>query len=158
MKNEVKKMILKVTPNGVYEKYKKAKNNRHVTIYKKNSKFHKYNDQYKKVSVIIPNYNYEKYIEERIDSILFQTYPIYELIILDDKSTDNSVARIEEIIKKHAEISIKFVKNEKNSGSVFSQWQKAFTLATGDYVWIAEADDSCNSHFLENIMRSFEDE
>ena len=158
MKNEVKKMLLKVTPNSVYEKYKKTKNNRHVTIYKNDSEFHEYNDQYKKVSVIIPNYNYEKYIEERVDSILFQTYPIYELIILDDKSTDNSVAKIEEIIKKHPEIAIKFVKNEKNSGSVFSQWQKAFTLATGDYVWIAEADDSCNSHFLENIMRGFEDE
>ena len=53
----------------------------------------------KKVSVVIPNYNYENYIEERIDSILMQTYPIHELIILDDCSTDNSVNKIEEIIK-----------------------------------------------------------
>ena len=53
----------------------------------------------KKISVIIPNYNYEKYIIERIDSILNQTYPIYELIILDDCSTDKSVDLIENKIK-----------------------------------------------------------
>ena len=53
----------------------------------------------KKVSFIIPNYNYEKYIIERIDSILLQTYPIYEIIILDDCSKDNSV----EVINKKIE-------------------------------------------------------
>ena len=136
MKTKIKKAILKITPDFVYEKYRDAKANKHVTIYNQNSKFTKYTSKYKKVSVIVPNYNYEHYIEERIDSILFQTYPIYELIILDDKSTDNSVEKIEQIIKKHQEIKIKFIKNEKNSGSVFSQWQKAFSLAKGDYVWI----------------------
>ena len=60
----------------------------------------------KKVSVIIPNYNYEKYIIERIDSVLMQTYPIYELIILDDCSTDNSINVIEEKIKNIKDIKI----------------------------------------------------
>ena len=54
----------------------------------------------KKVSVIIPNYNYAKYIGKRIDSILRQTYPIYELIVLDDYSTDNSVKIIEKKTRK----------------------------------------------------------
>ena len=53
----------------------------------------------KKVSVIIPNYNYENYIEERIDSVLKQTYPIDELIVLDDKSTDDSVKVAKSILK-----------------------------------------------------------
>lgn len=110
-----------------------------------------------KVSVIIPNYNYEKYIVERIDSILFQTYPIYELIILDDCSTDNSVNVIKDKISKEKNKNIKLVENSFNSHSVFSQWQKGFNLATGDFVWIAEADDSCNCHFLENVMKGFID-
>ena len=58
----------------------------------------------KKVSVIIPNYNYANFIIERIDSILMQTYPIYEIVILDDCSPDNSVKvinkKIDEIKKE----------------------------------------------------------
>lgn len=155
MKKKIKKVLLKVTPNFVYKAYKNKKDNKKVSIYKHAARKKNIINS-KKVSVVIPNYNYENYIEERIDSILMQTYPIHELIILDDCSTDNSVNKIEEIIKKHPDVNIKFVKNEKNSGSVFSQWQKAFSLSTGDYVWIAEADDSCSHYFLENVMRGFE--
>ena len=103
---------------------------------------------HKKVSAIIPNFNYEKYLDERIDSILFQTYPVSELIILDDCSTDHSVQLIEERIRANRTgIPMKLIKNDKNSGSVFAQWQKAFASATGDYVWIAEADDSPSKSF-----------
>ncbi len=114
----------------------------------------------KKVSVIIPNYNYADFIVERIDSVLFQTYPIYELIILDDASTDDSVKVIEkkisEIKKNYPHIKVIFAPNKKNSGGcVFSQWQKGLKLATGDYIWIAEADDSCNARFLETAMEKF---
>ncbi|MBD9115160.1 glycosyltransferase [bacterium] len=155
MKKKIKKVLLKVTPNFVYKAYKNKKDNKKVSIYKHAARKKNIINS-KKVSVVIPNYNYENYIEERIDSILMQTYPIHELIILDDCSTDNSVNKIEEIIKKHPDVNIKFVKNEKNSGSVFSQWQKAFSLSTGDYVWIAEADDSCSHYFLENVMKGFD--
>lgn len=114
----------------------------------------------KKVSVIVPNYNYADFIIERIDSILLQTYPIYELIILDDASTDDSVEVIEdkiaEIKKEYPDIRVTFAPNKKNSGGcVFSQWQKGLGLAHGDYIWIAEADDSCNAKFLETAMKKF---
>lgn len=117
--------------------------------------------QSRKVSVVIPNYNYGKYIIKRIDSILKQTYPIYELIVLDDCSTDNSVEVIEkklvEVREKHPKLKVSFVKNEANSGKAIAQWRKGFRLATGDYVWIAEADDLCSRKFLEEVMKGFDD-
>lgn len=117
--------------------------------------------QDKRVSVVIPNYNYGKYIASRIDSVVKQTYPIYELIVLDDCSTDNSVdvieKKLDETREKHPEIEISFVKNKVNSGKAISQWKKGFKLARGDYVWIAEADDSCSKRFLEEAMKGFDD-
>lgn len=133
------------------------KRNQKVNIYKEKVK-HKVIENPKKISVVIPNYNYENYIIERIDSVLRQTYPIYELIILDDNSKDNSVSVIEEKIKTiDNNISVKFLPSKVNSGNVFNQWQKAFALAEGDFLWIAEADDSCSATFLEHIMEGFKD-
>ena len=135
--------------------------NKKINIYKHPKKKLNINNP-KKLSVIIPNYNYSKYIIERIDSILMQTYTIYEMIILDDCSTDNSVEvinkKIEEIKKDYPNIKIQFIVNEKNSGGcVFKQWKKGFDLATGDYIWIAEADDSCENDFVENLIKPFDD-
>ena len=117
--------------------------------------------QNKKVSVIIPNYNYGKYIARRINSVVKQTYPVYELIVLDDCSSDNSVEVIEkklaEVREKYPGLKISFVKNEANSGKAIAQWRKGFELATGDYVWIAEADDLGSRRFLEGVMRGFDD-
>ena len=108
----------------------------------------------------MPNYNYAKYLKGRIKSILKQTYPIYELVILDDKSSDESEIIIEAEIKKikirHPEIKVQFVKNEKNSGKAMAQWKKGFELATGDFVWIAEADDLSSRRFLEEAMKGFD--
>lgn len=118
----------------------------------------KYSGSSKKVSVIIPNYNYENFIVDRIDSVLNQSYPIAELIILDDCSTDNSVKVIEERVSKiDNRINVKFIKNKKNSGNVFLQWKKGIEEASNDYFWIAEADDLCSPYFLEKVMKAFDD-
>ncbi len=130
--------------------------NKKIDIYAKN--LNKYEGEIKKVSVIIPNYNYENYIIQRIDSIMNQTYPIYELIILDDKSTDNSVAVIENKIENIKNINVKFIKNKKNSGCVFKQWKRGINEVKGDYFWIAEADDLSDPRFLETAMKAFSDE
>ncbi len=112
----------------------------------------------KKISVVVPNYNYAKFMYQRIYSILNQDYKIYELIILDDSSTDNSRDLIDEIKEKLSPyIFIKTCYNEKNSGKAFIQWEKGVNLATGDYIWIAEADDYCKSTFLKNVMRLKDD-
>lgn len=116
----------------------------------------------RKVSAVIPNYNYADYLRGRVDSIISQKYPIYELIILDDKSTDDSIAVIREIMndlkKRRPELKVRFVPNEENSGNVFKQWEKCFEESAGDYVWICEADDLCNKHFLNAAMRAFNED
>lgn len=99
------------------------------------------------VSVIIPAYNHSQYLRERIDSVLNQTYSDFELIVLDDCSTDNSREIIMEYGSKFPDIIICF--NETNSGSPFSQWNKGVRMAKGEFVWIAESDDSSDPHFLE---------
>lgn len=110
--------------------------------------------EFKKVSVIIPNYNYEKYLKLRINSILKQTYPIYEIIFLDDASTDNSVKNAEGYLE--GELNVQIIKNGMNSGSAFKQWLKGLQMAKGDYIWIAEADDLCEDTFLEELLSCFE--
>lgn len=126
-----------------------------IDIYSKN--FKKIEGNVKKVSVIIPNFNYQDFIVERIDSVLRQTYPVFELIILDDKSTDNSVKVIKEKIKEIKDVKVKFIENKKNSGCVFKQWKKGISEVSGDYFWIAEADDSAEPNFLETAMKAFDD-
>lgn len=102
------------------------------------------------VSVIVPNYNYARFLPQRIESILNQSYPNIELIILDDNSTDNSKAIIEQY---RSDKRVKhIVYNEKNSGSTFIQWDKGFKLSSGEFIWIAECDDYADHHFLEKIV------
>lgn len=128
-----------------------------VNIYERFSD-NKVTNNIKKVSVIVPNYNYSAFLNERIDSIIHQTYPVYELIVLDDCSTDNSKEVIEKKLSEITDIKTKFIPNEKNSGLVFSQWQKGIKEVTGEYFWICEADDSADPTFLETVMKGFEDE
>lgn len=130
-----------------------------MDIYQAQNAYPRLQDVSRAVTAVIPNYNYERYLNERIDSILFQTYPVQEIIILDDASTDGSVALIEDRIRNnHSGIPIRLIRNAENGGNVFAQWDRGFTYAQTPYVWIAEADDSCDSRFLETVMRGFEDE
>ena len=136
---------------------KKLRRTEKINIYERKSA-DKVECEVKAVTVVIPNYNYKCFLRERIDSILFQTYPVKEIIFLDDCSSDGSIEYIEEVISNNQTgIEMFFVKNQKNSGSVFAQWQKAFELAKNEYIWIAEADDSCNKRFLETVMKGFDD-
>lgn len=108
------------------------------------------------VSVIIPNYNHAKYLDERIQSVLNQTYQNFEVIILDDKSTDNSLDVINKY-KDNPHISHIVVNNE-NNGSTFKQWHKGFELAKGELIWIAESDDKCEKELLETLVQFFKKE
>ena len=105
------------------------------------------------VSVIIPNYNHARYLKQRLDSVFNQTYQNFEVIILDDCSTDNSMEIIEQY-KGNPHLS-RIVVNESNSGSVFKQWDKGINLANGELVWIAESDDYCELNLLKELVNAF---
>ena len=106
--------------------------------------------EHPKVSVIIPNYNHALYLDERIQSVLNQSYDNLEIIILDDMSKDNSRKVIEKY-RKYPKIS-HILYNETNSGSTFRQWEKGIKLAKGEFIWIAESDDYCEPSLLEALM------
>ncbi|WP_282410721.1 glycoside hydrolase family 99-like domain-containing protein [Pseudomonas sp. PS02303] len=110
-----------------------------------------------KVSVIVPNYNHERFLNQRLDSIYGQTYQNIEVILLDDCSTDQS----RKLLNKYASANPETTRtlfNEVNSGGPFRQWAKGIKAATGDLVWIAESDDYCDERFLEELVSTFEDE
>jgi glycosyltransferase involved in cell wall biosynthesis len=103
-----------------------------------------------KVSIIIPNYNHAQFLEERIESVLNQTYQDFEIILLDDCSTDSSLEILSRY-ESHPKVS-HFDVNQQNSGSVFKQWVKGIKLAKGEFIWIAESDDVAHLHFLEKMI------
>lgn len=108
------------------------------------------------VSVIVPNYCHSRFLSQRLDSILNQTYPNFELIILDDCSPDDGASKA--VIEKYRDnphVS-HIVYNEVNSGSTFKQWDKGINLAKGELIWIAESDDYCEPVFLERMVKEFE--
>lgn len=107
------------------------------------------------VSVIVPNYNHSAYLTERLDSILAQTYQDFEIILMDDCSTDNSRDVIERY-RNHERVS-HIVFNEANSGSTFSQWAKGIRLAKGKYIWIAESDDWCEPELLDTVINGMDE-
>lgn len=106
-----------------------------------------------KVSIVLPNYNYARYLDERIQSLLNQTYTDFELIILDDASTDNSI----EVIEKYtADPRVKTKFYTENSGLPYKRWNDGADLAQGDYLLIAGADDSCQPTLLEKLVDKLE--
>lgn len=108
------------------------------------------------VSVVIPNYNYERFLLQRIYSILSQKRKIGEIIILDDNSSDNSVALAKKIERNIGHlVPVRLINNKKNRGT-FRQWERGFSVAKHDYVWIAEADDYCDTAFLDQVLSPME--
>jgi len=108
-----------------------------------------------KVSVVIPNYNHARYLRQRVESVLGQTYQDFEVILLDDCSTDNS-REIFASVKDNSKVRVEF--NAKNSGTPFKQWNKGVQMARGRYIWIAESDDYADSRFLAQMVPILEEQ
>lgn len=103
------------------------------------------------VSVIVPNFNHAEFIEQRLESILTQTFRDFEVIILDDCSEDNSRDLLLSY-KSHSKVS-HCIFNEVNSGNTYKQWNKGIRLSRGRFIWIAESDDFCEANFLEEMLK-----
>lgn len=98
------------------------------------------------ISIITPNYNSSSYISQTIESVLQQTYPHWEMIIVDDCSTDDSIHIIEKYIQN--DTRIKLLKLEKNSGPVVAR-NHGITNAKGRYLTFIDSDDIWINNFLE---------
>ncbi len=102
-----------------------------------------------RVSVVVPNYNHGAFLPERLESIFRQTYADFEVILLDDASTDGSLQLLQ---KYAARPNVRLLINETNSGSPFHQWNRGVEQAQGEFVWIAESDDSARPEFLRKMV------
>lgn len=108
-----------------------------------------------KISVVVPNYNYAHCLAGRLNSIFDQDHPLWETIVLDDASTDASFDVVHEVAQAR-DRDVTLVINDRNSGSAFRQWARAAETATGDFIWIAEADDLAEPAFLSRLVEAME--
>ena len=103
------------------------------------------------ISVIIPMYNVEKYIGECLDSILAQTFGDFEVIVVDDCSTDKSREVVESYIPKFSG-RLQLVKSEKNSGGCVGQPRNvAINLSRGKYLFFMDSDDAIVDNMFEEL-------
>ena len=109
------------------------------------------------VSVVVPSYNYARFLPERLSTVFDQTHPVQEVIVLDDASTDGSAVLAQRVAADHAR-RIHLVRNHSNSGSVFRQWQRGAALATGEFLWIAEADDTADPALLARLLAPLQED
>ncbi|MBQ3727787.1 MAG: glycosyltransferase family 2 protein [Selenomonadaceae bacterium] len=103
-----------------------------------------------RVSVVIPMYNTEKFVGECLDSLLAQTFQNFEVIVVDDCSTDSSCAIVESYAEKFGG-RLKLAHLEKNSGSGALPRNKGLKLSRGEYIFFMDADDMLKPLALEEL-------
>lgn len=108
----------------------------------------------KKVSVIVPVYNAERFIEVGINSVLNQTYKNIELLLIDDGSKDSSLSILKKYEKKHKDIIKVF--HKKNSG-VGDTRNYGIEKSSGDYITFMDADDYLDENYIETMIESIGD-
>lgn len=102
------------------------------------------------VSIAMTTYNGEKFLVEQLNSLLYQTYPIYEIIICDDCSTDGTIAILREFQKKHNKL-IKIHSNEINLGYI-KNFEKALSLCSGDFIALCDQDDIWDNNKINDLL------
>jgi glycosyltransferase involved in cell wall biosynthesis len=102
-----------------------------------------------RVSVILPNYNYARYLKECLRSILRQSFDDFDLLYVDDASTDASNA-IVETFRENPKLRVQT--HATNSGTVYRRWNEAAREAKGDWLWFPNADDAIRPNFLRELL------
>ena len=103
-----------------------------------------------KISIIVPVYNAENYLRRCIDSILEQTYTNFELLLINDGSTDGSAKILEEVKESDSRIRVVHKKNE----GVSATRNLGLKLVTGDYITFIDSDDFVDKLYLEVLYKS----
>jgi glycosyltransferase involved in cell wall biosynthesis len=105
------------------------------------------------VSVIVASYNHAEYLEERMDSLINQTYKNIEILVIDDCSTDMSV----ELLKKYrSHPKVNLILRKKNAGFVAASNQ-GVEMSKGEFIIFANCDDSCKPQMIEKLVKSMTD-
>lgn len=92
------------------------------------------------ISIIVPVYNVERFIEETMDCVLAQTYPRWELLLVEDRSSDGTAAVIEEYVRKKGEKRIRLIRQPENLGAARAR-NRGLKEAEGRYIAYLDADD-----------------
>lgn len=104
------------------------------------------------VSFIVTSFNYENYVIKTLESIKNQSYKDIEIIVVDDKSTDNSVARINGFIKNNPDLSIKLIEHTKNKGQM-AALQTGLLHANGQFICFVDSDDILVKDYTRTLIR-----
>lgn len=110
-----------------------------------------------KASIVINNYNYENYICDTITSALLQDYDNFNIIIVDDGSTDNSIKKIEATFSNHLKNN-KIIMIKKKNGGQLSTFNAALPYIDGDYVFFLDADDLYENSYISNNLKIYQED
>lgn len=105
-----------------------------------------------RVLVLVPSYNHGRFLRRRLDTVLNQSFRDFHLLVIDDRSTDQTPAILNSLTAANVTVRIR----EKNSGSPFAAWRDALEFEHFDYVWIAESDDAADLTFLDHAVASLD--
>jgi glycosyltransferase involved in cell wall biosynthesis len=103
-----------------------------------------------RLSVVVPNYNHGAYLPRCLNALLKQTAPPFEVIVVDDASTDNSLEILERFAREHSNLRI--IRNEKNQGAVKAAL-RGLSMVQGEYIFLPSADDEVVPGFFEASLR-----
>lgn len=109
----------------------------------------------KEISIITASYNYANYISETIESVMSQTYPNWEMIVVDDGSTDNSVEIIKSYCRRDNRIKLFYHENNKNKG-LKDTILLGLEHAKSDWIVFLESDDAITPNYLEEKIKIIE--